>query len=55
MFEQSLIQLGLSYTQAAVYETLLKNGPLPAGKIAKKTAFKRGLVTRSWKIWRSPV
>ena len=44
MFEQSLIQLGLSYTQSAVYEVLLKNGPLPAGKIAKKTAFKRGLV-----------
>jgi len=44
MFEQSLIQLGLTYTQSAVYEVLLKNGPLPAGKIAKKTAFKRGLV-----------
>jgi len=44
MFEQSLIQLGLTYTQSVVYETLLKNGPLPAGKIAKKTSFKRGLV-----------
>ncbi|KKQ47816.1 MAG: Transcriptional regulator [Candidatus Moranbacteria bacterium GW2011_GWD2_37_9] len=44
MFEQSLIQLGLSYTQAAVYEALLKSGPLPAGKIAKKTEFKRGLI-----------
>lgn len=44
MFEQSLIQLGLTYTQAAVYEVLLKNGTLPAGKIAKKTDFKRGLV-----------
>jgi sugar-specific transcriptional regulator TrmB len=44
MFEQSLIQLGLTYTQSAVYEVLLKNGALPAGKIAKKTEFKRGLV-----------
>jgi len=43
MYEQSLIQLGLTYTQAATYEVLLKNGPLPASKIAQKTEFKRGL------------
>jgi sugar-specific transcriptional regulator TrmB len=44
MYEQSLIQAGLSYTQAIVYEALIKNGPLPAGKLTKKTPFKRGLV-----------
>ena len=44
MFEQSLIQLGLTYTQSVVYETMLKSGALPAGKIAKKASFKRGLV-----------
>jgi sugar-specific transcriptional regulator TrmB len=44
MYEQSLIQAGLSQTQAVVYEALIKNGPLPAGKLAKKTPFKRGLV-----------
>jgi len=44
MYEQSLIQAGLSYTQAMVYEALLKNGAMPAGKLTKKTPFKRGLV-----------
>lgn len=44
MYEQSLIQAGLSYAQAVVYEALIKNGPLPAGKLTKKTPFKRGLV-----------
>lgn len=44
MFEQSLIQIGLNYYQSLVYETLLKNGPLRAGKIALKTPLKRGLI-----------
>jgi HTH-type transcriptional regulator, sugar sensing transcriptional regulator len=44
MYEQSLIQAGLSYTQATVYEALIKNGSMPAGKLTKKTPFKRGLV-----------
>lgn len=44
MYEQSLIQAGLSYAQAIVYEALIKNGSMPAGKLTKKTPFKRGLV-----------
>lgn len=44
MYEQSLVKAGISYTQAIVYEALIKNGPLPAGKITKKTPFKRGLI-----------
>lgn len=44
MYEQSLIQAGLSHTQAVVYEALIKSGSLPAGKLTKKTPFKRGLV-----------
>jgi sugar-specific transcriptional regulator TrmB len=44
MYETSLIQAGLSHTQAVVYETLIKNGALSAGKLTKMTPFKRGLV-----------
>lgn len=40
----SLSQAGLSYAQAEVYEILIKNGPLKAGKIHNKTDLKRGLV-----------
>ncbi len=40
----SLTQAGLSYSQAEVYEILIKNGPLKAGKIHQKTDLKRGLV-----------
>jgi sugar-specific transcriptional regulator TrmB len=40
----SLSQAGLTYTQAKIYELLLKNGPLKAGKIHQKTDLKRGLV-----------
>lgn len=40
----SLSQAGLTYSQAVVYEILLKNGPLKAGKIHQKTTLKRGLV-----------
>jgi len=47
MFEQSLIQIGLSYPQAIIYEALVKNGPLKAGKITQKTPFKRGLVYKA--------
>lgn len=47
MFEQSLIQVGLSYPQSIIYEALLKNGPLPASKIAQKTSFKRGLIYKT--------
>ncbi len=44
MYEQTLIQAGLTKNQALVYEVLVKNGPLAAGKVAKKTPLKRGLV-----------
>lgn len=40
----SLAQSGLSYAQARVYEILLKNGPLKAGKVHQKSDLKRGLV-----------
>ncbi len=47
MYEQSLIQAGLSAEMAQVYELLLKTGPLPAGKISKKTGLKRGLAYKT--------
>lgn len=40
----SLQIAGLSPEQATIYECLLRNGPLPAGKIHIKTPYKRGLV-----------
>ncbi len=43
-YVQSLTQAGLEPNQALIYEVLLKNGPLPAGKIHQKTPLKRGLV-----------
>lgn len=39
--------IGLNYTQSLVYEILIKNGPLPAGKIVTKTPFKRGLIYKT--------
>lgn len=47
MYEQSLIQIGLNYTQSLVYETLLKNGISSARAIIQKTPFKRGLVYKT--------
>jgi len=44
MYEQSLTQAGLYWEQAQIYEVLIKNGPLEAGKIAKKTGITRSLV-----------
>lgn len=35
-YEQSLIQAGLTRDQAAVYETLVKQGPLPASLIPRR-------------------
>jgi sugar-specific transcriptional regulator TrmB len=43
MYEESLKQSGLSPDQARVYEALLKNGPLPAGKVSAYASLKRGL------------
>lgn len=39
-----LVQAGLDKDQATIYECLIKNGQLPAGKISQKTPLKRGLV-----------
>lgn len=47
MYEQSLIQAGLSFPQATIYEILIKNGSLKAGRIALKSPFKRGLVYKT--------
>lgn len=44
MYEQPLVAAGLEPDQAEIYEILLKNGPLKAGKIALKSPLKRGLV-----------
>lgn len=43
-YTQILNQAGLEANQASIYEVLLKNGPLPAGKIHQKSPLKRGLV-----------
>jgi len=44
MFEQVLTQAGLTENQALIYEILVKNGPMSAGAVCKKTPLKRGLV-----------
>jgi len=41
---QPLVAAGLEPDQAQVYELLLKNGPLKAGKVAQKSTLKRGLI-----------
>lgn len=43
-YKQTLSFAGLTEDQADIYGLLIKNGPLPAGKIHQKTPFKRGLV-----------
>lgn len=47
MYEQLLTQTGLSYTEAVIYELLLKEGELSAGMIHKKTPLKRGLIYKA--------
>ena len=44
MYEKSLLDLGLTYPQAIIYEFLVKEGVQKAGVIAQKTQYKRGLV-----------
>src|SRR3989338_135756 len=44
MYELPLVAAGLEPDQAQIYEILLKNGPLKAGKVALKSTLKRGLV-----------
>lgn len=46
MYEDSLMASGLYDDQAKIYEILLKNGPLPAGKIANISQITRSLVYR---------
>ena len=43
MYEQHLLQAGLSPEQAKIYEALLKTGHMTAGKISSQTGLKRGL------------
>ncbi len=43
IYSQLFSKLGLSETQAKVYEFLLKHGTKTAGEISKKTEIKRGL------------
>src|SRR3989344_695186 len=44
MYEQTLIQAGLTKNQSLIYEILVKTGPVSAGKLAKIAPLKRGLV-----------
>lgn len=43
MYEQFLTQTGLTNDQAAIYEILVKQGSLPASKVAVFAGIKRGL------------
>ena len=43
MYEQFLIQAGLTKDQASIYNILIRSGLITAGAISKKTALKRGL------------
>jgi len=43
MYEQLLTQIGLTADQATIYELLLREGGLSAGKISQKTPLKRGI------------
>lgn len=47
MYESTLTRSGLTEIQAAIYEVLLKNGPMPAGTLAKKAALKRGITYKA--------
>lgn len=47
MYEQFLTQIGLTKEQSLIYEALLKNGYLTAGKIAHSINVKRGLVYKN--------
>ncbi len=44
MYDKILQQTLLSKEQAVVYSVLVKNGPLPAGRLYQKTPLKRSLV-----------
>lgn len=43
-YSNTLTQAGLALDQATIYELLIQNGAMPAGKISQKTPLKRGLV-----------
>lgn len=47
MFKESLETIGLSHDEAEIYEILLINGQLGAGKILSKASIKRGLMYKT--------
>lgn len=47
LYEQFLIQIGLSKEQANVYEALVTGGLIPARSITQKTGIKRGMVYKT--------
>lgn len=47
MYEQFLLQAGLSSEEAKVYEALLKTGKMRVSKITTETGIKRGMVYKS--------
>ena len=47
MYEENLLQSGLTKHQALIYEALLSGGPERAGKLAKTLPIKRGLVYKT--------
>lgn len=47
IYEQFLIQIGLSKEQANVYEALISGGLIPARSITQKTGIKRGMVYKT--------
>ncbi len=47
MYEQFLLQAGLSAEEAKIYEKLLKAGKMRASKIAAETSIKRGMIYKS--------
>lgn len=47
MYEQSLVQAGLTEEMAQIYEIMLKTGAQTAGKLANKAGLKRGLTYKT--------
>jgi HTH-type transcriptional regulator, sugar sensing transcriptional regulator len=44
MYEPNLMEAGLTKEQAEIYEILVQNGPLPAGRIQRRSTISRPLV-----------
>lgn len=47
LYTEQLVQSGLTSDQAIIYETLIKQGQMPASKITLKTGIKRGMVYKT--------